>query len=115
MALGSTMLQVDVLQQTDEIVTSIDPLFVQVFEFLSFGTTTVREIAAEKEGGIVMAASGSTLGFSSVPYAVLKPFLKGGEEVLLTGPSHVSSPRSRPAPPSWRSSTAARPRSTARR
>ena len=93
MAKGSIMLQVDVLQQSDEIVSSVPILSVRGFDFLSFGKTTVREITAEKGGGIIAGASATTVGFSSTPYAVLSLFLKGGEEVLFFAPSHVSSPQ----------------------
>lgn len=90
--MASTMLQVEIFQENDEIVTSVPPISVKVFEFLSFGQTTVREISTEKEGGILAAASGTSLGYSSTPYAVLTLFLKGGEPVFFLAPSHVSSP-----------------------
>jgi hypothetical protein len=90
--MASTMLQVDIVQENDEIVTSVPPIVVRVFEFLSFGQTTVREISAEKEGGILAGASATSVGFSSIPYAVLTLFLRGGEPVFFLAPSHVSSP-----------------------
>src|SRR3954447_15444079 len=93
MAKGSIMLQVDVLQEIDEPVTSIPPMTVRVFDFLSFGKTTVREITAEKTGGIIAGAAGTTIGFSGTPHAELRLFLKGGAEVSLLAPSHVSSPQ----------------------
>ena|SRR5215475_3425231 len=91
MATGSTMLQAEVIQEIDENVTSIPPIVVRVFEFLSFGQTTVREISAEKVGGI-LASAGTALGLSSTPYVILTLFLAGGEPVLFLAPSHVSSP-----------------------
>jgi len=90
--MASTMLQVEIVQESDEIVTSVPPITVRVFEFLNFGQTIVREISAQKEGGIFAAASGTSVGYSSTPYAVLTLFLKGGEPVFLLAPSHVSSP-----------------------
>ena len=93
MAKGSIMLQVDVLQEIDEPVTSIPPITVRVFDFLSFGKTTVREITAEKTGGIITGAAGTTIGFSGIPHAELILFLEGGEEVSFLAPSHVSSPQ----------------------
>jgi hypothetical protein len=93
MAKGSLMLQIDVLQESDEAVTSIPPLIVSVFDFLSFGKTTVREITAQKTGGVIVSATGNTIGFSEIPDAELKLFLAGGKEISLFAPSHVSSPQ----------------------
>jgi len=92
MAKGSIMMQVEIRQQIDQVVTSVPPIYVRAFEFLSFGKTTVREITSQKEGGILAGASMSLTGWSNLPYAVLSLFLKGGEEVFFFGPSHVSSP-----------------------
>jgi len=93
MAKGSIMLQVDVLQEIDEPVTSIPPITVRVFDFLSFGKTTVREITAEKTGGIIASGAGTTIGYSGTPHAELRLFLEGGAEVSFLAPSHVSSPQ----------------------
>ena len=65
MAKGSIMLQVDVLQEIDEPVTSIPPITVRVFDFLSFGKTTVREITAEKVGGTIAGAANASVGYST--------------------------------------------------
>jgi hypothetical protein len=92
MAKGSIMLQVDVLQEIGGPVTSIPPITVTIFDFLSFGKTTVREITAEKTGGIIGGA-GTTIGFSGTPHAELRLFLEGGAEVSFLAPSHVSSPQ----------------------
>lgn len=93
MAKGSIMLQVEVTQQIDGTVTSVPALSVRAFEFLSFGTTTVREISAQKEGGILAAPAVSLAGWSNTPYAVLSLFLRGGEEISFLAPSHVPSPQ----------------------
>lgn len=93
MAKGSLMLQIDILQEIDEAVTSIPPLSVSVFDFLSFGKTTVREITAQKTGGVIISSTGNTIGFSGIPNAELKLFLAGGKEISLFAPSHVSSPQ----------------------
>jgi len=93
MAKGSIMLQVDVLQEIGGPVTSIPPVTLKVFDFLSFGKTTVREITAEKAGGIVAGAANISVGYSSVPFAILRLFLRAGEEVFFLAPSHVSSPQ----------------------
>lgn len=93
MAKGSIMLQVDILQEIDGPVTSIPPITVKVFDFLSFGKTTVREITAEKTGGILAGSANTSVGYSETPFAVLRLFLAGGAEVFLLAPSHVSSPQ----------------------
>jgi hypothetical protein len=93
MAKGSVMLQVDVEQVIDQHVSYVPAIVVQAFELLSFGKTTVREISAEKLGGIIAGASASFAGYASTPFAVLRLFLKGGEEVFFLAPSHVPSPQ----------------------
>ncbi|SFD86209.1 hypothetical protein [Nitrosomonas sp. Nm166] len=93
MAQGSIMLQIDVLQEIDEPVTFIPPVTVMAFHFLSFDKTTVREITSQKTGGILAGAIGSTIGFSGIPHAELRLFLRGGEEAFFIAPTHVSSPQ----------------------
>src|SRR6478609_3113260 len=93
MAKGSIMLQVDILQEIDGPVTSIPPITVRAFDFLSFGKTTVREITAEKVGGIIAGAGNASVGYSATPFAILRLFMEGGEEVSFLAPSHVSSPQ----------------------
>jgi hypothetical protein len=90
--MASTMLQIEVDQESDEIVTSVPPIVARVFEFLRFGQTTVREISAQKLGGILAGASGTSVGYPSIPYAVVTLFLRGGEPVFFLAPSYVSSP-----------------------
>ncbi|SFD86235.1 hypothetical protein [Nitrosomonas sp. Nm166] len=93
MAQGSIMLQVSVIQDIAGPVTSIPPVTVMAFHFLSFDKTTVREITAEKTGGILAGGSNMPIGYSGSPFAVLRLFLRGGEEVFFLAPSHVSSPQ----------------------
>jgi hypothetical protein len=93
MAKGSIMLQVDVLQEIAEPVTSIPSITVKVFDFLSFGKTIVREITAEKAGGIIAGAANFSVSDSATPFAILRLFLRGGEEVFFLAPSQVSSPQ----------------------
>lgn len=93
MAKGSIMLQVDVIQQIEGPVTSIPPITIKVFDFLSFGKTTVREITAQKAGGIISGAANFPIGFSNTPFATLKLFLEGGAEVFFLAPSFVFSPQ----------------------
>ena len=52
MALGSIMLQLIADQEIDQHVSNVPEFFAEVFEFLSLGTVTVREIAMEKAGGV---------------------------------------------------------------
>ena len=91
--MADTMLQVEAEQTSDQTVTSVPSLVVLTFEFLSFGRTTVREITAQKSGGIVIHGTSDVLyGYSDLPYAELRLFLKGGEPLSFYAPSHVSSP-----------------------
>lgn len=95
MALGSTMLQFVVDQQLAQEVTSVAPILAEVFEFLSLGTVTVREIAIEKMGGVAGASSAIPIAESASGFATLRLFcLQGGkdEEVMFLAPSHVASP-----------------------
>ena len=93
MAKGSIMLQVDVIQEIEGPVTSIPPITVKVFDFLSFGKSTVREISAQKIGGILAGAANVSIGYSDTPFAILSLFLEGGKEVFFSAPSFVPSPQ----------------------
>jgi hypothetical protein len=93
MALGSTMLQLSVIQELDHDVSIVAPFFAEVFEFLDLGTVTVREIALEKTGGVQGKRSATPIDISNTGFARLRLlFPDGRDEVFLLAPSHVSSP-----------------------
>ncbi len=94
MALGSTMLQLSVLQELDQDVSTVGEFFAEVFEFLSLGTVTVREIALEKTGGVQGNNSAIPIDVSPTGFARLRlifPSTKD-DEIFLLAPSHVPSP-----------------------
>ena len=94
MALGSTMLQLSVLQELDQDVSTVGEFFAEVFEFLSLGTVTVREITVEKTGGVQGNNSAIPIDVSPTGFARLRlifPSTKD-DEIFLLAPSHVSSP-----------------------
>jgi len=94
MALGSTMLQFSVIQELDQQVSTVGDFFAEVFEFLTLGTVTVREITLEKEGGVWGANSAIPIDFSDTGFARLRlifPSTKD-DEIFLLAPSHVPSP-----------------------
>jgi hypothetical protein len=96
MARGSIMLQLEVTQVLDVSVTSVAPIFVQAFELLSAGRTTVREIAMEKIGGIAASrTSGLPFDISSSGYARLRLIFSERDRgpVIFLAPSHVASPQ----------------------
>ena len=94
MVLGSTMLQLSVLQELDQDVSTVGEFFAEVFEFLSLGTVTVREIALEKTGGVQGNNSAIPIDVSPTGFARLRlifPSTKD-DEIFLLAPSHVPSP-----------------------
>jgi len=93
MALGSIMLQLDAFQQLDQDVSTVEPFFAEVFEFLSLGTVTVREISMEKEGGVAGKGGATPVDFSTTGFASLRLlFPSSKEEVRFFAPSFVPSP-----------------------
>jgi hypothetical protein len=94
MALGSTMLQLSVLQELDQDVATVEPFFAEVFEFLTIGTVTVREIAMEKTGGVQGDNSAIPIDVSATGFARLRLLFPSDkeDEVFLLAPSHVPSP-----------------------
>jgi len=94
MALGSTMLQLSVLQELDQDVQVVGPFFAEVFEFLTLGTVTVREIALEKTGGVQGDNSAIPIDVSATGFARLRLLFPSGkdDEIFLLAPSHVPSP-----------------------
>jgi hypothetical protein len=94
MALGSTMLQLSVLQELDQDVQVVGPFFAEVFEFLTLGTVTVREIALEKTGGVQGDNSAIPIDVSATGFARLRLLFPGrkDDEIFLLAPSHVPSP-----------------------
>jgi hypothetical protein len=95
MALGSNMLQLICDQQLSQEVTTIAPLFVEVFEFLNSGTVTVREIAIEKMGGVAGGNSAIPIAESATGFATLRLFWSEDgdvQEADFLAPSHVPSP-----------------------
>jgi hypothetical protein len=94
MALGSTMLQLSVLQELDQDVQVVGPFFAEVFEFLTLGTVTVREIALEKTGGVQGDNSAIPIDVSATGFARLRLLFPSAkdDEVFLLAPSHVPSP-----------------------
>jgi hypothetical protein len=95
MALGSTMLQLSVIQEFDEMVSEVEPFFAEVFELLTLGTVTVREIAMEKMGGVAGNNSAIPIEFSTTGFATLRLLFSSSskEEVFFLAPSHVPSPQ----------------------
>ncbi len=94
MALGSTMLQLSVLQELDQDVSTVGEFFAEVFEFLSLGTVTVREIALEKTGGVQGNNSIIPIDVSPTGFAQLRLIFPSSrdDEIFLLAPSHVPSP-----------------------
>ncbi len=94
MALGSTMLQLSVLQELDQDVSTVGEFFAEVFEFLSLGTVTVREITVEKTGGVQGNNSIIPIDVSPTGFARLRLLFPSSkdDEIFLLAPSHVSSP-----------------------
>ena len=93
MALGSTMLQLSVIQELDATVSTVEPFFAEAFEFLSLGTVTVREIALEKTGGVQGNNSAIPIDVSATGFARLRLlFPDSKDEVFLLAPSQVPSP-----------------------
>lgn len=93
MALGSTMLQLVVNQQLATEVSSVGQIVAEVFEILSLGTVTVREIALEKMGGVAGANSAIPIDFSNTGFATLRLLFPGSKDkVFFLSPSHVASP-----------------------
>jgi len=92
MALGSTMLQLEVIQESDGEVSDVGEFFAETFEFLTLGTLTVREIALEKEGGVQGHNTSIPIDLSDTGYARVRLFFVDGSEVFLLSPSHVPSP-----------------------
>ena len=93
MALGSITLQLVADQQLDQDVSVVEPFFAEVFEFLSLGTVTVREIAMEKMGGVAGKGGATPVDFSTTGFANLRLlFPSSKEEVLFLAPSFVPSP-----------------------
>jgi hypothetical protein len=94
MALGSQMLQLSVIQEIDEDVQIVAPFFAEVFEFLSLGTVTVREIALEKTGGVQGNNSAIPIDVSPTGFARLRLLFPSArdDEIFLLAPSHVPSP-----------------------
>jgi hypothetical protein len=87
------MLQLVADQEIDQEVSTIDPFFAEVFEFLSLGTVTVREIAIQKIGGIAGKNAPIPVDFSNTGFANLRLlFPSSKEEVLFLAPSFVASP-----------------------
>jgi len=87
------MLQLVADQQLDQEVSTVEPFFAEVFEFLSLGTVTVREISMEKMGGVAgknaaVPFDGSNTGFANL--RLLFPSSK--EDVFFSAPSFVPSP-----------------------
>lgn len=95
MALGSNMLQFTVDQQLNQEVTTIAPLFAEVFECLDSGTVTVREITVQKMGGVAGDSSAIPIAESTTGFATLRLFWSDDGEVQETdflAPSDVPSP-----------------------
>jgi hypothetical protein len=95
MAQGSNMLQFICDQQLSQEVTTIAPLFAEVFEFLNSGTITVREIAVQKMGGVAGDSSAIPIAESTTGFATLRLFWSNEgdvQEVDFLAPSHVPSP-----------------------
>ena len=80
MALGSTMLQLVVDQQLATEVSSVGQIVAEVFEILSLGTVTVREIALEKMGGVAGANSAIPIDFSNTGFATLRLLFPGSKD-----------------------------------
>jgi hypothetical protein len=94
MALGSIMLQLVADQELDAEVSEVAPFFAEVFEFLSLGKVTVREVSMEKMGGIYGGNSATPIDDSTTGFATLRLlFPSGKEEVFFLAPSHVPSPQ----------------------
>jgi hypothetical protein len=92
MALGSTMLQLVVDQQLAQDVSTVAPLFAEVFELLSLGTVTVREISMERLGGVYGDSSAFPLEATTTGFAMLLLFTEDGGEQMFLAPSYVLSP-----------------------
>ena len=94
MALGSTMLQLSVLQELDQTISTVEPFFAEVFEFLTLGRVTVREIALEKTGGVQGDNSAIPIDVSATGFARLRLLFpsRKDDEIFLLAPSHVPSP-----------------------
>jgi hypothetical protein len=94
MALGSTMLQLSVVQELAQDVATVAPFFAEVFEFLTLGTVTVREIAIEKTGGVQGDNSAIPIDVSATGFARLRLLFPNSkdDEIFLLAPSHVPSP-----------------------
>ena len=95
MAIGSNMLQFIVDQQLSQEVTTIVPVFAEVFEFLNSGTVTVREITVQKMGGVAGGNSAIPIAESTTPFATLRLFWSEDgkvQEADFLAPSHVPSP-----------------------
>ena len=94
MALGSIMLQLVADQEIDQEVSSVGEFFAEVFEFLSLGTVTVREISMEKIGGVYGNNSATPIDELTSGFARLRLlFPTAKEEVFFLAPSHVPSPQ----------------------
>jgi hypothetical protein len=91
------MLQFEIIQATDETVTSVAPIFARMFELLSGGKTTVREIAVQKGGGVVASKAPGVVPFEfgNSGYARLRLIFPDPrkEAVGFLAPSHVPSPQ----------------------
>lgn len=95
MAKGSIMIQMEMIDSFSPDVTSVPPLYAQAFDTLDGDTTTVREISAEKAGGVAFNGHTGSLDLADGPYAKLYLVFAEQGRPLQTfyAPSHVSSPQ----------------------
>jgi hypothetical protein len=94
MAKGSIMIQMEVIDSFGPDVTSFPVLFAHAFDTLDGNTTTVREISAERTGGIIFNKHTGSLDLSDNAYAKLYLVFAEQRRPLQAfyAPSHVPSP-----------------------
>ncbi|ADE14545.1 hypothetical protein Nhal_1394 [Nitrosococcus halophilus Nc 4] len=94
MAKGSIMIQMEVAEFFDPTVTSVPWLFAHAFDTLDGDTTIVREIAAEKIGGVAFNRHTGSMDLTDGAYVKLFLIFAGQDRPLQSfhAPSHVPSP-----------------------
>ncbi|WP_232420297.1 hypothetical protein [Nitrosococcus watsonii] len=88
------MIQMEVTEFFDPMITSVPWLFAHAFDTLDGDTTTVREIAAEKLSGVAFNRHTGSVDFADGAYTKLFLVFAEQNRPLLSfyAPSHVPSP-----------------------
>jgi len=92
------MLQLVADQQLDQEVSTVEPFFAEVFEFLSLGTVTVREISMEKMGGVAGKNAAVPFDVSNIGFANLRLLFPSSKADVFFRRRPLSHPRRSQAP-----------------